>query len=126
MTIKQENKETKTASQVAFDAITPERWAELDKMMSDYEKHCEKINSVPLNAVSEKYIRARYPLAMLYTRADLQDYAASYFETALTEKEIRHVSDAFFDQYPDEILNTLIDIIERLIKRRRPLASAEK
>jgi hypothetical protein len=110
--------ETRPASIEDFNSITPERWAELDAMTAEYSAWREKMNIVPYNKDAERYILDRYPLRMLYERADLQDIAESHFDTLLTEEEIQSVGDEFISNYPDEIHLAIADAIERVIDER--------
>lgn len=114
--------ENKPASIENFTAISPERWAELDAMCAEAERYRELLNLVPFNQGGERYIRERYPVAILYARADLQEIAESSFDALLTETEMQAVCDEFFDEYPDELYCAIVDAIERVVQRRSAIA----
>jgi hypothetical protein len=108
----------KPASIEDIKAISPERWAELEAQCAEAERYREFLNLVPLNQGGERYIRERYPIALLYARADLQEMAESDFDTVLTETEIQTVHEEFFCEYPDELHLAIADAIERVVERR--------
>ncbi len=114
--------ETKPASIEDFAAISPERWAELDAMCAEAERYREFLNLVPRNQGGERYIRERYPIAVLYARADLQDIAESSFDTTLTETEVQAVQEEFFNEYPEELHFAITDAIERVVQHRSAIA----
>lgn len=118
--------ETKPASIEDFKTISPERWAELDAMCAEAERYRELLNLVPFNQGGERYIRERYPIAVLYARADLQEIAESSFGAFLTETEVQAVHDEFFDEYPDELYFAIVDAIERVIQGRSEPMLAEQ
>lgn len=112
--------ETRPATMEELNALfDSEHWKELEALADEAQKQMETMNLVPYDAGAERYLIDRYPIRALYARADIQDIAMSQHETALTEEEIREVSDTFFDAYPDEIYIAISDAIERVVNERQ-------
>lgn len=118
--------ETTPASIEDFSAISPEYWAELDALYVEVEQQREFLNLVPLDKGGERYIRERYPVTVLYARADLQDIAESDYDTVLTETEIQAVQVNFFGEYPEELHLAITNAIECVIQSRSKKLTVEQ
>ncbi len=93
-------------------------WQKLKVLIDETEQQMEAMNLVPLNKGGEQYIRDRYPIAVLYHRAYLQDVAMTECNTMLTEEEIQNIGCSFFDDFPDEIWLAIIEAVKLVVSER--------
>lgn len=96
-----------------------EEWKKTEALIDEAEKQMEALNLVPRNDGGERYIRDRYPITALYSRADLQEIARDECNAMLTEEEIQAASDAFFDDYPNEICLAVSEAVKFVISKRQ-------
>jgi hypothetical protein len=102
-----------------LDALfNSKEWREMQSMVEEIEKQMEVTNLVPIDQKAERYIFDRYPIAVLFARADLQEIAHSNFDEMLTEEEIQSVRDAFFDDLPYEVHQAVANAIEHVLDQR--------
>lgn len=102
-----------------LDALfNSKEWHDLQSTAEEAERQMETMNLVPIDRSAERYIFDRYPIAILFARADLQETAHSNFDEMLTEEEIQSVRDEFFDSFPDEVHQAVADAVEHVLDRR--------